>query len=216
MAAHARPRRRRWWTRRGGVALALVVLAGAVASAAASASLSQPAPTPLERQVQGEIDGMIAAGMSEDDPKVAMLRQQLAQMRTGDTAQPPREPGVDTGKLLAGGGGTAGTAAPATTEPAWQSGPVECEVVPGLLSAAEIAGAACASVPQPDGTSRYVAVGPDGFVRSVRFGAGGRVRRLADARLPAPAPPGTKVAATAGGDLRLVEPDRQPTVVDLR
>jgi hypothetical protein len=219
-------------SRRAAVVLAAVVLAGVGAGAAASASFSKPPPTPMERLVQDEIDAMIAGGVPKDSPKLAMLRQQLAELRTGDTARPPREPGVDTGAVLAGptrtasGKAASGTAeakvateaagAPTTTAPAWQSGPVECEAVPNALGAADIAGAVCASVPQPDGTSRYVAVGRDGVVRSVLFGPGGQVRRLPDARAATPAAPGTRVAATARGDLRVAPPGKPATVVDLR
>ncbi|HKE75597.1 MAG TPA: hypothetical protein VKB57_18395 [Acidimicrobiales bacterium] len=236
MAGHLRPRAA--GPTRAGIVLLAVVLAGVGAGAAAGASFSKPAPTPVERQIQDEIEGLIASGVPKDSPKVAMLREQLAQLRTGDTARPPREPGVDTGAVLAGKtddaghptaaagagaqakvqpqAGAAATAAPTTTTaPDWQSGAVECEVVPNLLSAAEIAGATCASVPQPDGTSRYVAIGPEGVVRSVLFGPNGNVRRLPDTRAPAPAPAGTKVAATPQGDLRVAPPGRAAAVVDL-
>lgn len=234
-ASHLRPRRRP--PARSAAVLALLVVGGVLAGAAASASFSKPEPTPLERQLQDEIDGMIASGLSRHDPKVDMLRDQLAELQAGDAARPPREPGVDTGKVLAGDEAQAARqdsaardrastlaaeaappapAPPATAQSEWQSGKVECEVVPGLLGPAEIAGATCASVPQPDGTSRYVAVGRDGVVRSVLFGADGHVRRLADTRLATRAPAGTDVAPTAKGDLRVTPPAGAPTVVDLR
>lgn len=206
-AAHLRPKTARGRAK-AGIVLVTIVLAGVGVGAAAGASFSTPPPTPVERQIQDEIDGLRAGGVPEDSPKVAMLREQLARLRTGDTARPPRERGVDTGAVLAGRTDDA--------TPAWQSGKVECEVVPNLLSAAEVAGATCASVPQPDGTSRYVAVDRDGVIRVVRFGRQGDVRRLPDTRAAAPAPPGTRVAATAGGDLELVPPGRRPAVVDLR
>jgi hypothetical protein len=245
-AAHLRPRRRPRASRgparfRGTAVLALLVVAGVLAGAAASASFSKPGPTPLERQLQDEIDAMITSGLSRHDPKVEMLRDQLAELQSGDTARPPREKGVDTGKVLAGDETQAARqdsaardgASPLTAEAAppasapspagseaaksdWQSGKVECEVVPGLLGPAEIAGATCASVPQPDGTSRYVAVGRDGVVRSVLFGADGHIRRLPDTRLATPAPAGTGMAPTAKGDLRVTPPGGAPTVVDLR
>ena len=41
----------------------------------------------------------------------------------------------------------------------WETGPVECEPVPGMLSMDEVVGATCLGVPQPDGTSRYVRSG---------------------------------------------------------
>ena len=214
--------------RRAGVVMALVAVAALGLAAAANAGFDRsPPPNPVERDVQGQIDALIAAGVPTDDPKIEMLRQQLAQLRTGDTADPPPEPGVNTAKILAGSTTTtAPPAAAATPEPApapgatttttgdWQSGKVQCEEVPGLLRAAELAHATCASIPQPDGTTRYVAVSPDGTVRVVLFGNDGQVRRLPDTHLPAPAPPGAAVTPTPQGDVKVTPPGKPPMVVD--
>jgi hypothetical protein len=209
------PRRRR--RVRGPALFAALVLAAVAASAAASASLSRPAPVPMERQLQEEIDGMVAAGVPADSPKMAMLEDQLDQLRAGADAHPPQDTGADTGALLSKAAAAekaeADGAAPAG--PAWDSGPVECEVVPGLLGPGEIAGATCVSAPQPDGTERYVAIGADGVLRTVSFGPDGHVRRLPDSPLPVAPVAGTAVTPTPEGDLQLTPPGQQPTVVAL-
>ena len=216
--------------RRGAVLAAALVLTAVAASAAASAALSEPAPVPVEEDLQAQIDGMLASGMPADHPKIELLQEQLATLRAGDTADAPREPGADVAAALDAAeaeeatedaGGAARAVAPAgdsatVAEPAWEAGAVECEPVPGLLSAADVAQAVCVSVPQPDGTSRYVAVGPDGTVRSVLFGPDGAVHRLADASVGAAAPRGTTVTPTPGGDLTVVPPGRAPLTVDVR
>ena len=218
-------RRRR--TRRGNLLLGTVVLAAVAASAAASAALSEPAPSAIEQQLRDEIDGMLEAGLDEDDPKVDMVEEQLSAIEEGK-GQPARERGVDAGAMLAeaaddvaaaaeaeAGRGGPGAGPPADEDLAWESGPVLCEPVPGLLSVEEIAGATCLSVPQPDGTSRYVAVAPDGVVRSVRFGNDGEVRRLDDTRARGPLAAGTALAPTPEGDLRVTPPGRAAAAVDL-
>jgi hypothetical protein len=111
---------------------------------------------------------------------------------------------------------TAAAAAATGDGQRWESGPVVCEPMPGLLTMGELAGATCLSVPQPDGTSRYVVVAGDGTVRSVRFGTDGAVRRLRDTALAGPAPRGTAIAVTAAGDLRVAAPGRASATVDLR
>jgi hypothetical protein len=204
------PKRRRG---RGSAALvAALALAAVAASTAASAALSgQPAPPSVEAQLQAEIDGMREAGMPADHPKVRMLEEDLAELRAASERRPRRDRGAaDIGALVAEGRAdeaagpqAAAAEAAAEGEPLWESGPVECEPVPGLLSAADVAGATCVSVPQPDGTNRYVALGPDGVARTVLFGANGDVRRLADAPLPAAPAPGEAVAATPEGDVQV-------------
>jgi hypothetical protein len=205
---------------RGSALLAAVVLAAVAASAAASASLSQPAPVPAEQQLQAEIDGMIAAGLDPHHPKVEMLREDLAALRSGATAPTPEELGVDPGAVVdAARAAESADGAPdraAAAEPTWDSGPVECEVVPGLLGPDEVAGAACVSVPQPDGTSRYLAIAADGTVRAVLFGPDGQIRRLTDFSLAAPAAPDATFTPTAEGDLEVAPPGQAPTVVDVR
>ena len=88
--------------------------------------------------------------------------------------------------------------------------------MPGLLSAADVAEAVCVSVPQPDGTSRYVAVGRDGTVRSVLFGPDGMVRRLADTSVGAPVPRGSTAEPTPQGDLVVAPAGGAPVTVDVR
>ncbi len=189
-------------------ALLVVVVAAALgASAIASASLSQPAPVPAEQQLQADIDAMVAAGLDPHDPKVEMLRRDLAEMKAGATATTGSPPGVDAGAAIDRARAADGT-------PAWDSGPVECEVVPGLLDAAAVTGARCVSVPQPDGTSRYLAIAADGTVRAVLFGPDGHVTRLPDFQLVAPAD--ATLAPTPEGDLQVTPPGQAPTVVDVR
>jgi hypothetical protein len=216
--------------RRGAVLAAALVLTAVGASAAASAALSEPAPTPIEEQLQAQIDGMVAGGMAADDPKVRLLQEQLDQLRAGASAEAPPEPGVDIAAVLeeaeaervAEDTGTAARAAvPAgdaatTDEPAWESGSVECEPVPGLLSAADVADALCVGVPQPDGTSRFVAVGRDGTVRSVLFGPDGMVRRLDDTSVGGPVPRGSTAEPTPQGDLVVAPAGGAPVTVDVR
>jgi hypothetical protein len=222
--------------RRGGLLIACAATVGLSALGIAGAARRQPAPTEAERQVQREIDAMVASGVPDDDPKVELLEDQLTDLRNGSRANPPKEPGVDLEELVddaktaetadaqgdAAAAATgrvapqahAGPASSATTD--WQSGPVECEPVPQMLSAAEIAGASCTSVPQPDGSSRYVAVAGDGTVRTVAFGNDGQVRRTPDRKLPVRVTPGaTALAPTATGDLQVSVRGRAPVTVDV-
>ncbi len=187
---------------------------------------------------------MVASGVPDDDPKVELLEDQLTDLRNGSRANPPKEPGVDLEELVddanaaetadAQGDATAAAtgrvapqahAGPASSSSSsssggaitdWQSGPVECEPVPQMLSAAEIAGASCTSVPQPDGSSRYVAVAGDSTVRTVAFGNDGQVRRTPDRKLPVRVTPGaTTLAPTAAGDLQVSVRGRAPVTVDV-
>ena len=213
--------RARW---RGSVLFAAVILAAVGASDAASATLvssSSSAPISLDQQLQAEIDALRASGLPANHPKVRMLQRSLDQLRAPAPAHPPRDPRGDVGALLSeareqqADPQAAAAEAAAAGEPLWESGTVECEPVPGLLSAAEVAGATCVSVPQPDGTSRYVALGADGVVRTVRFGVDGEVERLPDTQVAAGLAPGTAVTPTPEGDLQLAPPGQQPTVVDV-
>lgn len=212
---HMRPRgvaptaSRRDGPGRGAVLLAALALAAVAASAAAGAALSEPAPTAVEQQLRAEIEGMVDAGVPRDDPKVALVEEQLADVEAGDGARGPTEPGVDVGALLA-----EARAEPAGGTP-WQSGAVLCEPVPDLLSADDVADATCLSVPQPDGTGRYVAIAPDGVVRTVRFGNDGDVRRLPDRRVPGRPAPGAAMSPTPQGDLRVTPPGGATATVDL-
>jgi hypothetical protein len=189
---------------------AIVATLGLTAVGIAGAARRQPEPTALERQIEREIAAMIDSGMSEDDPKVQMVEEQLHQVRRSDRADPPPEPGVDLGRRVAD------AKAGADDGPTWQSGPVECEPVPQLLTAGEVADATCLAVPQPDGSTRYVAVGPDGVIRTVAFGADGKVGRLANRRLPGGVAPGAKtIAPTANGDIRITVSGQAPVTVDV-
>jgi hypothetical protein len=212
------PRARRRGRARGSVLLAALTLTAVAASAAASATLSEPAPPTIEQRLQAQIDDMVAGGVDPDSPKLALLQEELDALRAGADARPRKDVGVDMEARLGADVDAAaaeGRAADAGGEPLWESGPVTCEVVPGLLGPDAIAGAACASVPQPDGTNRYVAVAPDGTVRAVLFGPDGRVARVADTRLPAPPAPGAAVAVTPEGDLQVTAPGEPPVVVDV-
>jgi hypothetical protein len=210
-AQHSAPRQRSRGRRRSTALLAALVLTAVAASAAASAALSQESgPTRLEADLQDEIDAMIASGIPADHPKVRMLEESLAALEAGADAPAKRDRGADVGGLLAeaeaaddAGARVAAADAAAAGAPLWESGTVECEPVPGLLAADEIAGAVCVSVPQPDGTNRYVAVGADGVARTVLFGADGLVQRLADTPLPAPPAPGEPLTPTPDGDLQV-------------
>ena len=218
--------------RRGAVLAATVVLSAVAASAAASAALSEEPPVPLENQMQSEIDAMIESGVDPDDPKVEMLEDSLEQLEEGADANPRPEPGVDVEALLdeaaedeasedaAVASRSADPGAVAADghggDDAWQSGEVMCEVVPGMLGPEEIAGARCVSVPQPDGTSRYVAIGPDGTVRTVMFGHDRHVERVADSAVGAAVAPDAAVAATPAGDLVVTPPGQPSRPVDLR
>jgi hypothetical protein len=204
------PRRALGGRRRLALGAAIVASIGLTAVGVAGASRGQPAPTEAERQVRREIEAMIDSGIPADDAKVEMLEEQADELRRSTRVDPPKEPGVDLGQRVAKARAAAslGVAGQATTAgvptgPAWQSGPVECEPVPQILTAQEVAGATCLGVPQPDGSTRYVAVGRDGVVRTVAFGTDGKVRRGSDRSVPGGVPPGSTVEPTAAGDIRV-------------
>jgi hypothetical protein len=226
--------------RRLALGAAVVASIGLTAVGVAGATRQQPAPTEAERQVRREIAAMIDSGVPADDPKVEMLEAQADELRRSTRANPPQEPGVDLGRRMAdakaadqadraadravrtraGSAASAGIAGQATTAgvptgPRWQIGTVECEPVPQLLTAQEVAGATCLGVPQPDGSTRYVAVGRDGVVRTVAFGPDGQVRRGPDRRMPGGATPGATVAPTDAGDIRVTVGGRAPVTVDV-
>jgi hypothetical protein len=235
------PRRGLGGHRRLALGAAVVASIGLTAVGVAGASRRQPAPTEAEREVQREIDAMIDSGVPADDAKVEMLEAQADELRRSTQADPPKEPGVDLGQRVAKAkaaeqaadrardlavrsrarsAASAGVAGQATTAgvptgPAWQSGTVECEPIPQILTAQEIAGATCLGVPQPDGSTRYVAVGRDGVVRTVAFGPDGNVRRGPDRLVPGGAAPGATVAPTAAGDIRVTVGGRAPVTVDV-
>jgi hypothetical protein len=223
-----------------GVAVAVTV--GLTAVGVAGAARRQPAPSEAERQIQREIDAMVDSGVPEDDPKVELLEGQVEELRRGGRANTATEPGIDLGRRVAnaraaeqaadrareravrtraGSAASAGVAGQATTAgvptgPAWQSGTVECEPVPQLLTADDVAGASCLSVPQPDGSTRYVAVGRDGVVRTVAFGPDGEVGRSPDRKVPGGVAAGvTTVGPTADGDIRVTVEGKATVTVDV-
>lgn len=213
------------------VALAAAIVAvGLTAAGVADAARRQPRPSDGELMIEAEIDAMLDRGMSADDPKVVMLEDAADELRAGSASPPPREPEVDTGRQLADAKAAAGAERPsgasATTDAgrrtgtgtaaAWQTGAVECEPVPQLLSAAELAGAVCVSVPQPDGSNRYVAVAGDGTVRVVAFGADGAVSRQADQHVALGPGGASSVTALTGGDVAVAASGQAPVTVDLR
>jgi hypothetical protein len=222
--SRSRPRRR-------GLVLGAALLVAAVASsAAASAVLSQPPSPPIADELQAELDEMLAAGLPADHAKAVMLQDEIDEIRAGADADPPAERGVDVGAVLERARDAerteesgvapraavpAGDASAAADTRAWESGPVECEPVPGLLDADEVADATCVGVPQPDGTSRYVALGRDGTVRSVHFGPDGMALRLDDTTAGRPVPPGSDVRATSGGDVVVTPPGQAEVTVEV-
>lgn len=130
-----------------------------------------------------EIQALRAAGVAPDDPKLTMLEEDLASLEATVGTESLPEPGIDMGGLL-GEPHRGGTRSAELDRPApvtWDSGVVECEPLPpDILTAAELTGARCVSAPQPDGTSRYVAIDPGGTVRVVRFATDGAVSRQPD------------------------------------
>ena len=211
------PRHRLSAQRRLALGAAVAASIGLTAVGVAGADRRQPAPTEAERQVQREIDAMIDSGVPADDPKVEMLEHQVNDLRRSTRANPSKEPGVDLGQRVADAKAAEQAAtAGVPTGPAWQSGTVECEPVPQILTAEEVAGATCLSVPQPDGSTRYVAVGRDGVVRTVAFGPDGRVGRGPDRSVPGGVAPGaTAIRPTAAGDIRVTVSGQVPVTVDL-
>jgi hypothetical protein len=139
--------------------------------------------------LESEIETMLANGTPASHTKVQRLQQDLNVLRNGVQTPMPGEPGLDLSSTLGAsrGSGIRSVALDdhggvANTEPvAWDRGEVVCEPVPPeALDVTELAGAICLSAPQPDGSSRYVAVAPDGTVRVVRFEINGNVEREPD------------------------------------
>lgn len=208
-----------------GAAVGLAIVAGLALGPGPSSQAQRPPQrqAPAAAQVQAEVDAMIADGVPRNDPKVRMLEADVRALEAAAAAPPRAEPGVDRNAIaaLADEGAIARTPAEArarasemrSDQPA-VLGTVECEPIPQLLSAREVSGATCYSVPQADGTSRYVAVTPGGQVLVVRFAPAGDVRRLPDTSLPA----GTSAAQVrpdTAGNLTVAPPGKPATSVDL-
>ncbi|HYZ98352.1 MAG TPA: hypothetical protein VE575_06350 [Acidimicrobiales bacterium] len=232
--ARARPTPRTTRPRgyRGALVLAVGAAIGLTAIGVAGAARRQPEPPPLQRQIEDEIDAMVDAGVPADSPKVELLEEQVDELQRGNRATPRPEPGVDLGERVAEAraaeraeerapSGAPGAARQNTTRgvptgPAWDRGVVECEPVPGVLTAEEVADATCVSVPQPDGSNRYVAVGGDGVVRTVAFGDDGAIGRRPDRPLPPGLARGkASFAPTDGGDLRVNVPGRASVTIEV-
>lgn len=194
-----------------GVVAAALAVAGLFALGAHEPATAddEVIPPPVQ-QLRDEVDAMVDAGVPEDDPKVEMLTEEADDLASDWGRAGRAEPGVDL-RAGAGRGGAASTPDEAirradaigAEEPA-VSGAVECEPIPQRLEAVEVAGARCVSVPQADGSSRYVAVTPSGEVHTVTFGEGGEVQRLPDTTVPpAAVGPDVEVVPSASGDIEL-------------
>jgi len=159
-----------------GVALAaagLTLLAGDTTGAHQAAG-SETATSGGIAVLQAELDAMEAAGLPPEHPKVRMLTDDLQAFEQGIHTTVATEAGIDVaGRIAAGTSRTVGV----TDEASLDDGSVDCEPLPGLLTAADVAGAECSSELQADGSSLYVAEAPDGTRRTVRFGADGTVTR---------------------------------------
>jgi hypothetical protein len=208
-----------------GVVVGLAIAAGLALGPGPSSQAQRPAPrpAPAAAQVRAEVDAMIANGVPRNDPKVRMLEADARALQAAAAAPPRAEPGVDPDAVaaLADAGAVARTPAEArarssemrSDQPA-VLGTVQCEPIPQLLSARDVTGATCYSVPQADGTSRYVAVTPAGKVLVVKFAPGGDVRRLPDTRLPE-GTSAAQVSADNAGNLTVAPPGKPAASVDL-
>lgn len=153
--------------------IALVAVLATAGLAVARMDDDQQARPGGEVMLEAEIAGMERSGIRADHPKLEMLRDELAELRAGGNVDAPAEPGVDLSDV-----GHAGARQERDDASLWDDGIVECEPIPpDLLTATEIAGSTCRSLPQPDGSSLYVATAPDGSEHVVRFGADGSVTR---------------------------------------
>lgn len=154
-------------------------------------------PEPLEekypvghRDAERIIATMKEHGIPEDDPRIQAVRDEIAELRRR---------GADMSERAA--------------EPAYDSGEVDCEVLPGgLLTVEDIDGATCLSVPQPDGWLYYVAISPAGRVRAVEFAGTGSPRRIDDRDVDLPDAASFRV--TPAGDVVARGQGRPPVVID--
>ena len=128
--------------------------------------------------LRSELDAMEAAGLPADHPKVEMLRDDLASFERGVHTAAPVEPGVDQVAGQIDAATRAADADGAADEASLDDGRVDCEPLPGLLTAADVADARCSSLVQPDGSNLYVADRPDGTRTTVHFAPDGTVTRL--------------------------------------
>jgi hypothetical protein len=146
------------------VSVAAIVAVATIGVAWANAPASQPS-TPIIDVVERDRAAMFAA--QPDSELTLQLRRDVESLKRdiGTPARPdPLYP-------------QAPPAGPARRE----SGVTACEPYPGLLSVAELVGARCVLAPQPDGSTRFVVIAPDGVVRTVALAKA--VRRLPDVRI---------------------------------
>jgi hypothetical protein len=211
--------------RRRGAAMTVVAAAGAVlvagAAAASSGRDTQPAPPQAAVELQREVDAMRTAGLPPDDPKVEMLEAEVDALIAGTSAEAVPDAGMDAPANRSGDASLSSTpqeavqaAGEVDSDRSADPGAVECEPVPQALDAAEVADASCLSVPQPDGTTRYVAVRPTGVVHVVRF-ASGQVERLADRQLPPEAGSEPRLVPDEAGDVRVMSGGAEVATIDV-
>lgn len=123
--------------------------------------------------LQTELEAMLDAGLPADDPKVQMLQDEIAALEALEGAEPVPEPvplpGIEPADA-AGEGGQRHTAVDSSEQ--WDVGEVECEPVPGHLTADDVRNATCRVEPQNDGSSHYIVTFSDGTEQTVPFGDG--------------------------------------------
>lgn len=180
-------------------------------AAAGSATAPAPASPPgAVELLRADIEAMLDRGLPADHPKVELLQAEVDALMAVADREPVPEEGVE---LRSGRPGGTPASSPQEAariadevrpaQPA-ERGVVACEPIPRQLGPDEIAGATCLSVPQGDGSSRYVAVEPSGDVHVVHFGPD-RVERLADRRLPVGRRPGgVELVPDGDGTVRLM------------
>lgn len=183
----ARPRRTRARRTLGAAALAatgVAVLSGPTTGAGHPVDHTSTAVSGGIAVLRQELDAMTTAGLPADHPKVRMLQEDLTALEQGIHTTVATEAGIDVPARIAaatrdaGGAGTGGArAVDSTGEATLDDGRVDCEPLPGLLTAAEVEGARCSSTLQADGGSLYVAETPGGTRHTVRFAPDGTVTR---------------------------------------
>lgn len=124
-----------------------------------------------EEALRDEIQAMVESGLPPEDPKVALLEDELTELEALADAVAEPDPGFDPDELESLRAGSARAFPPHAPDPTeeWEDGEVECEPLPGRLSVEDIADANCYVERQPDGSIRYVAVAPDGTERDAFF-----------------------------------------------
>lgn len=133
--------------------------------------IARDVPAPAE-QIQREIDILRAGGEGANSQRLLMLEDVLEDWtaQSPATASAAEESSVERVRDAV------------DMEPRWDRGVTGCEAIPQrILTADEVEDAVCLSVPiSAEGTSRYIAISPEGVVRVVRFADSETPRRLAD------------------------------------